>query len=90
MSSRTKGGKQQKKQGSERRSRRTRGVPACVRHKDFSNRLDYFGARDIVAERGIAVHELEDTPIPNVVERRGWHTYVGTPPMYCRRVVEEF
>ena len=62
----------------------------CVRHEDFSSRFDYFSARDIVAERRIAVHELGDTPIPHVVERRGWQTYVGTPPMYCKRVVEEF
>ena len=90
MSNRVRGGKQQPEHGSERRSRRTRGVPVCARHEDFSNYLDYFAARDIVAERGIAVHELGDTPIPDIVEKRGWHTFVGTPPMYCRRVVEEF
>jgi len=90
MSNIVRGGKQQSELGSEKRSRRTLGVPVCPRHEEFPTRLEYFGTRDIVAERGIAVHELGDTPIPDIVERRGWHTFVGTPPMYCRRVVEEF
>ncbi|KAK0588938.1 hypothetical protein LWI29_007467 [Acer saccharum] len=45
---------------------------------------------DIVVEIGIAVQELEDTPIPQVVERRGWETFTSSYPMYYRKVVEEF
>ena len=57
-------------QGSERKSRRARGVPVCIRHEDFSNRFDYFSERDIVDEWGIAVQELGDTSIPQVVQKR--------------------
>ncbi|KAK0571570.1 hypothetical protein LWI29_018272 [Acer saccharum] len=52
--------------------------------------MKYFERCDMVVERGIAVHELEDTPIPQVIEKRGWETFTSSPPMYCRRMVEEF
>ncbi|KAK0572497.1 hypothetical protein LWI29_032356 [Acer saccharum] len=52
--------------------------------------MEYFKRRGIMVERGIAVQELEDTPIPQVVEMRGWETFTSSPLMYCRKVVEEF
>ncbi|KAK1550520.1 hypothetical protein Q3G72_020387 [Acer saccharum] len=51
-------------QGSERRTRKAPRVPPCVRHADFNDHMKYFERCDMVVERGIAVHELEDTPVP--------------------------
>ncbi|KAK1551823.1 hypothetical protein Q3G72_005359 [Acer saccharum] len=36
------------------------------------------------------MQELDTNLIPQVVEMRGWETFVSNPPRYCRRVVEEF
>ncbi|KAI9170069.1 hypothetical protein LWI28_022132 [Acer negundo] len=86
--------RQSAKQGSqvpERRTRRGPQVPpSCVRHTDFEDCLEYFKEWDIVVERGITLDELVNTPIPQVVETRGWETFVSTPPIYCRSVVKEF
>ena len=73
-----------------RRQHRVPPVPQVIRHRQYDDRLEYFEDRDIVPERGIALEELVDTPIPQVVERRGWETFVRSPPMYCRKLVEEF
>ncbi|KAI9195007.1 hypothetical protein LWI28_010779 [Acer negundo] len=42
-----------------------------VSDTDFEDCLEYFKERDIVVERCIALDELADTPIPQVVETRG-------------------
>ncbi|KAK0571007.1 hypothetical protein LWI29_009689 [Acer saccharum] len=90
MSGRTRQSAKQVGQGSERRTRRAPRVSPCVRHPDFKDLMEYFQRHDIVVERGIVVQELEDTPIPQVVERRGWETFTSPLPIYCRKVVEEF
>ncbi|KAK0586009.1 hypothetical protein LWI29_037800 [Acer saccharum] len=51
-------------QGSKKRTRRAPRVPSCVRHADFNDRMKYFERRDMVVERGIAMQELKDTPVP--------------------------
>ncbi|KAI9154150.1 hypothetical protein LWI28_021651 [Acer negundo] len=65
MSGRTRQSTKQGSQVSERLPRRGPQVPPqCVWHIEFVDRLEYFREHDIVVERGIALEELADTPIP--------------------------
>ena len=93
MSGRTRRVAKQVGQTSENRPRRQTQVPPMpqvTRHRQYNDRLDYFQDRDVVAERGIALEELVNTQIPQMVERNRWETFVSSPPMFCRKVVEEF
>ena len=93
MSGRPKRGTKKSGQTSEARPRRQNQdppLPQVARHHQYEDRLDYFQDRDMVAERGIALEELVNTPIPQMVERNRWQTFISSPPMFCRKVVEEF
>ena len=69
---------------------RRQAIPPCVQNPDFPSLFAKWEKRKIIPEKGITVTELGDTPIPGMIERRGWQTYVQHPPRYCRRIVEEF
>ncbi|KAK3204676.1 hypothetical protein Dsin_018722 [Dipteronia sinensis] len=52
--------------------------------------LEVLTGRPMIIEKGMALQELGTTPIPSMMNRKGWATYTSTPPKYCRRIVEEF
>ncbi|KAK0573667.1 hypothetical protein LWI29_011741 [Acer saccharum] len=62
----------------------------AVLNPDFEERLRAFGTKLCHPERGIDVSELEHTPVPAVVQARGWEDFVLNPPPYCERIVREF
>ncbi|KAK0579460.1 hypothetical protein LWI29_026643 [Acer saccharum] len=62
----------------------------AVLNPDFEERLRAFETKLCHPERGIDVSELEHTPVPGVVQARGWEDFVLNPPPYCERIVREF
>ncbi|KAK0599564.1 hypothetical protein LWI29_006417 [Acer saccharum] len=62
----------------------------AILNPDFEERLRVFETKECHTERGIDVSELEHTPVPRVVQARGWEDFVLNPPPYCERIVREF
>ncbi|KAK0578177.1 hypothetical protein LWI29_006329 [Acer saccharum] len=62
----------------------------AILNPDFEERLRVFETKECHTERGIDVSELEHTPVPGVVQARGWEDFVLNPPPYRERIVREF
>ncbi|KAK0577974.1 hypothetical protein LWI29_003145 [Acer saccharum] len=62
----------------------------AILNPDFEEWLRVFETKECHTERGIDVSELEHTPVPGVVQARGWEDFVLNPPPYCERIVREF
>ncbi|KAK2640756.1 hypothetical protein Ddye_022519 [Dipteronia dyeriana] len=66
-------------------------TPRVILNRDYEIRLDMMNAKnEFIAERGINLEELGGTPIPNVLRRIKWETYVSQPPPYKPEIVREF
>ena len=50
---------------------RRQPIPPCVQNPKFQPLFAKWAKRKIIPEKGIAVIELGDTPIPGMIERRG-------------------
>ena len=66
------------------------GVAPCVRNREFATRRAILTNRPIIYERGIQVHTLEGTSIPDIVRSRNWENFVRTPNLANMTMVREF
>ncbi|KAK2651550.1 hypothetical protein Ddye_011406 [Dipteronia dyeriana] len=65
-------------------------TPRLMLNPDYEIRLEIMNTKkEFIVERGIKLEELSGTPIPDVVRRRKWETYVSRPPPYNGVIVPD-